>query len=49
MEHSEAYELALKYYPKIWKKSSLKALVAKGKLYDWEYEEIVGEPYTPNK
>ena len=43
--HSEAYKFALEFYPKRWNKDRLKKLVEKGLLYDWEYQEIVGEPY----
>lgn len=41
------YELAKKYYPKLWDKSRLKKLVDAGKLGDLEYEEITGEAYHP--
>lgn len=47
MEHSKGYKLAKKYYPRIWDKDALIRLVDAGKLYDWEYEEIVGEPFPP--
>lgn len=43
--HSEAYEMAKKYYPKFWDKDRLKILVEKGKLSKADYYEITGEPY----
>lgn len=42
-EHSKGYKLAKKYYPTIWPKETLQSLVEAGKLYQWEYDEIVGE------
>ena len=45
--HSEGYEKAKDYYPKFWSAKMLGALVKKGKLYDWEYNEITGFDY-PN-
>lgn len=44
--HSKGYSKAKKYYPSLWSKETLQTLVAAGKLYDWEYEEITGEPYA---
>lgn len=46
--HSKGYKMAKKYYPNLWSKETLRTLVEAGKLYESEYEEIVGEPYTPN-
>lgn len=43
MEHSKAYALAKKYYPTLWDAASLQRLVDAGKLYQWEYDEIVGK------
>ena len=40
-----AYELAKKYYPRLWNKSRLRALVEAGKLTEEQYEEITGEAY----
>ena len=40
------YELAKKYYPKLWSKERLVALVEAEKLTAGEYEEITGETYT---
>ena len=45
--HSKGYKLAKKYYPTFWDKAALERLVEAGKLYDWEFEEITGEPYNP--
>lgn len=36
------YELAQRYYPRLWDKSRLEALVAAGRLTEAEYREIVG-------
>ena len=36
-------ELARKYYPRLWDKSRLEALVAAGRLTEAEVREIVGE------
>lgn len=35
------YELAQRYYPRLWDKSRLEALVAAGRLTEAEYREIV--------
>ena len=43
MEHSKAYELAKQYYPDKWNEHTLQRLVDAGKLYQWEYDEIVGK------
>ena len=37
------YELAQKYYPRLWDRARLEALVAVGKLTEAELEEIVAE------
>ena len=39
-------EMAIKYYPKLWSKERLIALVEAGKLTEAEYKEITGEPYA---
>ena len=40
------FELAQKYYPTLWSKDRLKALVAAGKLTPEEYLEVTGEAYS---
>lgn len=35
------YELAKKYYPRLWDKSRLEALAAAGRLSEEELEEII--------
>ena len=37
------YEMAKKYYPKLWSKARIDALHDAGKLTDAEYEEIINE------
>lgn len=37
------YELAKKYYPRLWDKSRLEALVEAGRLTPAEVREITGE------
>lgn len=37
------YELAKKYYPRLWDRARLEALVAAGRLTVAELEEIVAE------
>lgn len=37
------YELAKRYYPRMWDKSRLEKLVEAGKLTEEEYSEIVVE------
>lgn len=37
------FELAKKYYPRLWDKARIEALVAAGRLTQAEAEEIVGE------
>lgn len=39
------YELAKKYYPKLWDIARLETLVAAGKLTPAEFKEITGEEY----
>lgn len=41
-----AYELAKKYYPKLWNKARLVALVKANKLTEEQYEELTGEVYA---
>ena len=40
------YELARKYYPRLWSEERLRALVEAGRLTDEEVREIVGEADT---
>lgn len=40
-----AFEMAQKYYPVLWNKERLRALVAADKLTPDEYREITGEIY----
>lgn len=40
-----AFELAQKYYPTLWSKERLKALVEKDKLTLDEYKQITNEEY----
>lgn len=37
------YELAQKYYPRLWSKERLEALLAAGKLTQEEFDSIVKE------
>lgn len=37
------YELAQKYYPRLWDKSRLDALLAAGRLSQEEYDSLVTE------
>lgn len=37
------YELAARYYPRLWDKQRLEALVRAGRLTAAEYREITGE------
>ena len=37
-----AYEMAKKYYPRLWSNERLLALVQAGKLTETEYKEITG-------
>ena len=40
------YELAKKYYPRLWNSERIKALYETGKLTEEEYKDIVGENTT---
>ena len=40
-------ELAERYYPRLWDKARLVALVEAGKLTAEEYKKITGEEYAP--
>lgn len=37
------YELAQKYYPRLWDRERLKALLAAGRLSQEEFDQLVGE------
>lgn len=37
------YEMAKKYYPKLWSRERLRRLVEAGRLTEAQYREIVGE------
>lgn len=37
------YELAKYYYPRLWDKTRMEALLSAGKLTREQYQEIVGE------
>lgn len=37
------FEMAQKYYPKLWSKERINALHDAGKLTDEEYQQIVGK------
>lgn len=37
------YELAVRYYPRLWDKQRLEALVLAGRLTAAEYRDITGE------
>lgn len=37
------YELAQRYYPRLWDKQRLEALVRAGRLTAEEYQDITGE------
>ena len=39
------YEMAKLYYPRLWDKSRLEALVEAGRLTEEEFEEITSEKY----
>lgn len=48
MTHSEHFEMIKeKYDTGRWGVKVVRALVAAGRLYDWEFEEITGEAYNP--
>lgn len=36
------YEMAQKYYPRLWDRERLEALLAAGKLTQEEYDSLVG-------
>lgn len=40
------FEMARQYYPRLWDKSRLKALVAAGRLTEEEYRSLVGPEET---
>lgn len=37
------YELAQKYYPRLWDRERLEALLAAGRLTQAEFDQLVGE------
>lgn len=37
------YELARKYYPRLWDRERLEALLAAGRLSQEEFDRLVGE------
>jgi hypothetical protein len=37
------YEMAKKYYPKLWNKDRINALYEAGKLTEEEYKALIGE------
>lgn len=39
-------EMCEKYYPKLWSKERLQALVKAGRLSEEDYKEITGEDYV---
>ena len=39
---STVFEMAKKYYPRLWDKQRIEALYAAGKITEEEYLEIVG-------
>lgn len=41
-----AYELAKKYYPELWDKERIQALVSAGKLTEDQAKEIIGVTNT---
>ncbi len=41
---ASTYELACKYYPRLWDKSRIEALVKAGRLTESEAEEIMSVP-----
>ena len=45
MTNTEIKELALKYFPRLWKEPRIKALVSAGKLTEADYKEITGNDY----
>ena len=45
MTNSQIKELAMKYFPKLWNISRIKALVEANKLTAEDFKEITGEDY----
>lgn len=43
------FEMAKKYFPRLWDKSRLVALVEAGRLTPEEFSTITGEPYPANE
>lgn len=43
------FEKAKSYYPRLWDKSRLVALVEAGRLTEKEYRSITGEPYRADE
>ncbi|MBQ5658681.1 MAG: XkdX family protein [Peptococcaceae bacterium] len=39
-------EMAIEYFPKLWKEPRIKALVKAGKLTADDYKEITGQEYA---
>ena len=37
----DVFELAKQYYPRLWSRERLEALVAAGKLTEAQYEELI--------
>lgn len=46
---TSTYELAKQYYPRLWSKDRLKALLSAGKLTEMEYYELVNKPSSDLK
>ncbi|MBQ3502625.1 MAG: XkdX family protein [Clostridia bacterium] len=45
-EHSVKFNDVKNYYDNgQWKKKAVRNAVIRGWIYDWEYEEITGEPF----
>ncbi len=40
------FEMAKKYYPRLWSEERIKALLDAGKLTEEEYETVVGDSST---
>ena len=43
------FEIAQKYYPRLWSKERIDALYEAGKLTEEEYKSIVNEEDTPTE
>lgn len=43
------FEMAQTYYPRLWDKSRLAALVEAGRMTEKEYRSVTGEPYRANE